>query len=244
MKRRRLILISVGLLALCCLGAVISSVLFPDEDTATETASIEPTATIVVAEDDPAPTTEATAKATATTKPTSTTPPTAVPPTNTPEPTAVPTETAVPATSTPDPGALTDEETAYKDAIVEISSIYGDATTQMGELLTEAGNDVGLLLNDDWKLDMTIVLAMLLFAGDEVRSLEPPERFEPLHEHWLNVAGHYDLVVEYLADGIDTFDVNKINQANEQMLAGQEDVFLAIEEIERLTAEGVDFSSP
>jgi hypothetical protein len=38
--------------------------------------------------------------------------------------------------------------------------------------------------------------------------------------------------------------VNKINQANEQMLAGQEDVFLAIEEIERLTAEGVDFSSP
>ncbi|MCC6425136.1 MAG: hypothetical protein IT447_16805 [Phycisphaerales bacterium] len=240
MKRRRLILISVGLLALCCLGAVVSSVLFPDEDATTETASIELTATVVIAEDEPAPT----ARATATTKPTSTTPPTAVPPTSTSAPTAVPTETAVPPTNTPDPGALTDEEAAYRDAIVEIASIYGSTITQMGELLTEVGNDVGLLLNDDWKLDMTIVLATLLFAGDEVRSLEPPELFEPLHEHWLNVAGHYDLVVEYLADGIDTFDVEKINQANEQMLAGQEDVFLAIEEIERLTAEGVDFSSP
>lgn len=31
-----------------------------------------------------------------------------------------------------------------------------------------------------------------------------------LHEHWLNVAGHYDWVVEYLADVIDNFDVNKI----------------------------------
>lgn len=249
MKRRRLILISVGLLALCCLGSVMSAIFFPDADTATETAVIAPTEIVTTLEES-TPTVRATARATATQRPTRTTLPTAVPPTsttaptNTPPPTAVPTETAVPATSTPDPGALTAEETAYRDAIVEITAIYAEANGRMGELLLEASSDVSLLLNDDWKLDMTIVLGTLLFAGDEVRSLEPSERFEALHEHWLNVAGHYDLVVEYLADGIDTFDVDKINQANEQMIAGQEDVSLAIEEIERLAAEGVHFSTP
>lgn len=101
MKRRRLILISVGLLALCCLGAVISSVLFPDEETATETTVIAPTE-IVNTIEEPTPT----VRATATQRPTRTTLPTAVPPTSTtaptnpPPPTAVPVSTSAPTTET------------------------------------------------------------------------------------------------------------------------------------------------
>lgn len=40
-------------------------------------------------------------------------------------------------------------------------------------------------------------------------ALETLERFETQHEHWLNLASHYDLTIEYLADRIDNFDVSK-----------------------------------
>lgn len=98
MKRRKLILVSVGLLALCCLGSVMSAIFFPDADTATETAVIAPTE-IVTTLEEPTPTARATARATATQRPTRTTLPTAVPPTSTTAPTNTPPPTAVPAST-------------------------------------------------------------------------------------------------------------------------------------------------
>lgn len=245
MTRRRKIIIGIaGFIILCCIGTIVSSIFFPNEDDTAETTPI-----VQVAEEDaelPSAPDEPTNTAAPTDIPATNTS-TPAPPTNTPVPatnTPTPTETAVPATNTPDPGQLTDEEETYRDSIVEISAIYINTLSQLGEQLTAAGNDITLMIDDDWKLEVATSLALLLFAGEEARSLDPPERFEDLHEHWLNAAAHYDLVAEYLADGIDEFDIDKINSANEQMGAGEEDILLAIEEIDRLTAQGIDFTSP
>ncbi|WP_420629533.1 hypothetical protein [Candidatus Leptofilum sp.] len=267
MKNRRVRKIIIGVavfFSLCCVGFIAIALLLPDPEPGEATAvSVEERSELAeIVDDDPVEEdvleeenetennlvaeepVETSAPSTNTPEPTvtSTPEPTVTNPPKATE-TQVVTETPVP-TDTPDSNVLTVEEEAYIDAILDIASVYGEALNILGVQLSAAGADVSLMFDDDWKIEVVTALAFLLFAGDEVRSLEAPERFETLHEHWLNAAEHYDLVAELLAEGIDEFDTDKINRANEEMSAGQEDISLAIDEIERLSDEGVDFSSP
>lgn len=248
--KRKIVFGAAALLALCCVGLFVFGSLLPD-DGATE---VEVTAVAVVGEGE-----EASATVGAVTEEANTPTPqptkTAVPATRTPEatdtavPTTAPSATAQPteppaATDTPDPGELTAEERVYRDSVLEISDSYSQALTLFSEQMLAASENVALLTNEDWVIRTATALVLLSVAGDEVRELEPSQRFEVLNDYLLEAAGHFDQVVISLPEGIDELDVEKINQASEEMLLGQLAIENATAEIKRLVEEeGVRFSN-
>lgn len=238
--KRNIIFGPVALLLLCCLGVMVASFLSPDdpEGDATAVAEVREVAIEEMATPETEPT--ATARSTKTVVPSTSAPAIAdtPAPTETPEPTA----TAV-ATETPDSGELTAEEQVYRDSVLEISDSYSQALTLFSEQMLAAGEDVTLLANEDWIIRTATALALLSVAGEEVRELEPSQRFGVLNDYLLEAAGHFDQVVILLPEGIDELDAEKMNQASEEMLLGQLAIENATAEIQRLVEEeGVRFS--
>ena len=99
--------------------------------------------------------------------------PTEISPTSTSESTNTPAPTDTPApTNTPEP-TDTPESTAAKDAyraeIVEISTQYKNAFIEFSELAAAAGEDTSLFLDDDWKIEMVVVLVTVTLLNEEIR---------------------------------------------------------------------------
>jgi len=147
----------------------------------------------------------------------------------------VPTNTPV-STNTPE---LTDTlesvaEEAYREEMVEISAQYGDAFTEFGKLATAVGEDSSLLLDDDWKIDIAVILVTVKSLNEEIRALDPPERFLDVHSHLLEATTHYDKFVNLFIEGADELDVDKLNQAGEELLLGNEAIGRATEKIKEI----------
>jgi hypothetical protein len=153
-------------------------------------------------------------------------------PTETPEPSKTPSSTNTPEpTSTPE---FTSAEETYKADVVEITAQYADAFTDFSELATAAGEDSSLLADDDWKLEMVVVLVTMRSLNEEVRALDPPGRFADVHDDLLDAVEHYDQFITLFTTGVDTLDVEKINQAGEELLLGNEAIGEATEKIKEI----------
>ena len=240
------IVVIVGLLLLVCICCSTFSLVSTSSPTykATATARAEVQATELAKPTNTSSPTNTLAP-TDTPVPTNTLGPTATPrPTDTPAPTntLAPTDTPAPTntlapTNTPEPTntpRFTSAEETYRADVIEITTQYADAFVDFSELTTAAGEDSSLLLDSDWKIDMAVVLVTMKSLNEEVRALDPPGRFVDVHSHLLDAVEHYDRFITLFTTGVDTLDVNKINQAGEELLLGNAAIGQATEKIKKI----------
>lgn len=147
-----------------------------------------------------------------------------------------PTHTTIPPTPTPDDAATAtaaaeeaaaDEvaaELAYRAEMIEIGEEYVLSLEGIAKQSGLASDDPTVIIDNDWKVDTVVYLTMLKLANDRVRGLEPPARFADAHAEMLTAADHFDLSVQYYAEGVDELDANKLDLAATNMQLGNEAV--------------------
>lgn len=187
--------------------------------------SVEPTA--VPATEAPPPT--ATRRATPSPRPTST-----------PRPTATPNAAATDAAreaATLVAAAQTEllAELDYAKAIQRISVDYKEALDGIFTQSQAASENPYLIINDEWKITTAVYLAAMQVAGDNVRALDPPARFVPVHADLLEAAEHYDLVAQYYAEGVDDLDSTKLQLATAEMQLGSAAIQRATTKLQALS---------
>ena len=144
----------------------------------------------------------------------------------------VPTATPKPtATSVP---RFTVAEEVYTEKITGVLNTYSDVFTNLAKLFTAAGNDATLILDDEWRKNVVLVLATMGLANEDVRALNPPERFINTHSYLLNAAAHYDKAIYLCAEAVDSLDVDGLNQCMDEFELGTGFIDLAAEELDRL----------
>ena len=113
--------------------------------------------------------------------------------------------------------SLTASEQNYSTTIVDHSSTVGEALTKLGDLMGEP--QIG---NDEWTLDVATQLVIIQLGYDETLEMEPPSSMADIHYHYTQAMWHYDRATDLIAEGIDTMNVDLINQAGSEMEAGTE----------------------
>jgi len=111
------------------------------------------------------------------------------------------------------------EETAYVRAITEQSRQWGNTLTKLGEYL-----QAPQYADQNWVINVATQLATMRTLAEEARNLDPPPKFKEVHSQYLLACESYEKCSHLLANGIDNFDVDKINQAAEQMFKGNEHI--------------------
>lgn len=124
--------------------------------------------------------------------------------TSPPTPTSRPTDTPVP-TVTPD------KEKAYKDAALDIADDYIDVSSEMSIQMT--GVTTVNSLDAEELETLRATLAKYEELAQEVRQLEPPERWLDFHEQFLIIADDYEEMAQLLAEGFTNKDTDAINKS-------------------------------
>lgn len=129
---------------------------------------------------------------------------------------------------------FTTAERAYMSEVAEIGRQYGDAFTEFSGLTDKASQDSSLLLDDDWKGEVTVALATVTLLNNQIQALDPPGLFADAHEELLDAAKHYDKFVSLFAEGIDDLDTDKMSLARKELSLGNESINNVTAEIKRI----------
>jgi hypothetical protein len=200
-RTRTLILALVGVLVVCGVISVLMSI-FSDGP-----ATADPAPTVAAVEAIP---TEPPVEPTALPEPTDTPVPI---PTDAPVPTVVPTEAAAGETA---------EELAYRLSVIDIAGQFEEGLGGLGAQSTAAGETPSLMFDEDWKIATAVYLASISVASDRVRELDPPAKFQAVHDELLIAAGHFDTMTTLYAEGVDEVSADKLGLALESMQLGSE----------------------
>jgi hypothetical protein len=87
----------------------------------------------------------------------------------------------------------------------------------MGRLLSETADNPLLMVTDDWKLELTVHMAVVKVQGERFRVLQPPPRLAEFHRQTVDATKHMDSAIDLLGAGIDDLDNNKIAAANKEI---------------------------
>lgn len=145
-------------------------------------------------------------------------------------PTDVPTNTPVPT----EPQESEQEESDYALTLLDIMERYAVHTTNMAMLFSEAGEDPLLILDAGWIEDFATEDANLRILNDEVRNLNPPSRFEAVHNDLLKAANDIDTALDYLERGIDEIDPDALNTGADYLLRAGDHIDDATSKIENI----------
>ena len=130
--------------------------------------------------------------------------------------------------------AFTDAQTAYLDATGDIADGYavwfGELTDQIDLVIADAT----LFDDETWKTESEEILDNISRLNQEVRDLDSPEGCEEIHGHFVQAAEHYESFVSLYAQGIDELNVDKINGAIDEMVAGSDVMGKASDSIDAL----------
>ena len=122
----------------------------------------------------------------------------------------------------------------YIANIVSISDSYVSAFNQIAILFDLVESNPSIVLTDSWRTQVALQLALIKIAGDNVRSLQVPAVMQPVHNTLLVGVGHYDTATVLVAEGIDEFDIQKLEQADQQMSAGNDAINAASQLLEQI----------
>lgn len=122
----------------------------------------------------------------------------------------------------------------YIANIVSISDSYVSAFNQIAILFDLVESNPSIVLTDSWRTQVALQLALIKIAGDNVRSLQVPAVMQPVHKTLLTGVGHYDAATVLVAEGIAEFDIQKLEQADQQMSAGNAAVNAASKLLEQI----------
>ena len=139
---------------------------------------------------------------------------------------AVPTDTPKP-TPTVTVECPTPSERAYFTRLVEVMDPAATAYGEFGRLNLEAGDNVLLLLDDAWKLEVIVQLALIQSVADGITELTAPPSLASIHRHNLQMASAMQDGNDLYAKGIDNIDGDLIAAATLRM----DDVNTLLEEV-------------
>ena len=218
-----------------------------DTPTNTQTATISaelentpeltntPTATsTTVASDTPAPTRtpEATRTPTPTSTPSHTSLPTA---TDTPIPTTTPTATNTPtATELPRPSNTPSPTTGPSRAV----ELYAAEIFESGMTLSEALANISFLASDpqffdeEWRFDVALQIAIIQLVHEDVKQMDVPPEMVDIHRKIVDGTQDCSKSMDYLASGLDNFNVSDVEKATELMDSCADKIVEATEMIE------------
>jgi hypothetical protein len=221
--RAKLVVISVGLLALCVICSVPVSLVNGPRKAAPVVASAPtarptaveadaPTARPIAVEAD-APTVQPTAgPATKAPEPTAT----AIPPTATSAPTEAP--TAIPATATSKPTELPTATPKVTDAerqlVLTIAGHLSDIGKALGNIGTLAQNYEN---TDDWKISMAAEIVQVQFGHQAIVDLKVPTKIKPLKQAVVRATTDCNNAMTALISGLDHNNARDIQKATALM---------------------------
>jgi hypothetical protein len=130
--------------------------------------------------------------------------------------------------------AFTDAQTEYLDATGEIADGYAVWFGELTDHIDRVIADSTLFDDETWKAESEEILDNISRLNQEVRDLDSPEGCEEIHGHFVEAAGHYESFVSLYAEGIDELDVEKIDGAIDEMVAGSEVMGQASDSIDEL----------
>ena len=128
----------------------------------------------------------------------------------------------------------TAEEMAYSLAVLAIEQSYYDSMEAFTELASEVQANPLLVFDGDWKTTVATQIAIVNNTGEQVRALTAPLRYERVQAHLVQTSLHFDHAGQLVAEAIDELDVSKIQQANDEVLLGQQEAEKAAAEFEKL----------
>ena len=126
---------------------------------------------------------------------------------------AVPTDTPKP-TPTVTVECPTPSERAYFTRLVEVIHPAETAYSEFGRLNLEASDNVLLFLDDAWKLEVVVQLALIQSVADGIRELTAPPSLASIHRHNLQIASAMQDGNDLYAKGIDNLDADLLVAAS------------------------------
>jgi hypothetical protein len=101
----------------------------------------------------------------------------------------------------------------YVSEMQEILFDYPVYLAKLSELSGAVGQDPSLFTNEQWKTEMTLVLADFLLRDENLRGLTPPPRFQGSHQDYAQMTTHFDRMCELITESIDELNPDKMEQA-------------------------------
>lgn len=150
-------------------------------------------------------------------------------PTPTRTPTTAPTATTRSGISVQDRQLIED----YTSDIYPILLEYSSAFKEISTLFSEMPSSPAQILTSQWRIDLIYQLARVKASGNQLRKLTAPPVAKAVHNQLLIGAEHYDNSVNLLADWLDNFDEESIEQVSKEVDSGQ----AAFDEAQRLLDE-------
>lgn len=111
---------------------------------------------------------------------------------------------------------LTSQECSY---LTDVPNALGDASSAyfaIADLFEEAGSDPLILFSDVWRIDVATQFALLQIARDDVRKITPPDSLSGFHSQLVAALSKSVDATTLIANGIDNFDVDLIDQGATQ----------------------------
>ena len=107
-------------------------------------------------------------------------------------------------------------ESAYRNEIERI--LVGDglgydmesALERISSLFSRAAKNPALMLNNEWKIEVTLTLAVMRQSYQDVRKLKPPNNLKQYHNYLVEGLSYCNLATDYIARGIDNFDADAL----------------------------------
>ena len=115
--------------------------------------------------------------------------------------------------------ALTDEEQTYFDEMTPIFQSLADSLPDAAELMSNPE-----IFSDDWKLALAGELVTWKLAYQEALAITPPDSLSAVHAEIMESLRLLDEAAADIADGIDEFNVDKIELANNKILLANEHI--------------------
>lgn len=145
------------------------------------------------------------------------------------DPTTEPIEPPAP-TTTPEPPNPTAEPTIseataeealdiilYSEAMAEYADTTATALTNLSELSLQASDDPLLFIDEDWRAEMALWMAMVQVAYEDFVEIEPPDAMAEIHALALDAGKDCNDAMDFLATGLDDLDATAITTASDLM---------------------------
>lgn len=118
-----------------------------------------------------------------------------------------PTATSIPPTPKPSatPSYLLQEQ-SYASAVGNQAKTMKESLQRIGALMQNPQ-----LFNSSWKVSVGTELGIWKLTYQEAKALNPPPRFEKVHEKYLQGMTLYNTAADDVANGIDNLDTAKLN---------------------------------
>jgi hypothetical protein len=116
--------------------------------------------------------------------------------------------------------ALSDDERAYIEKVLDIIGPIQKGMQTVGELSLAAGDNNSLILDNDWRTTMGLQLGIIKGSAQMIQDLKAPAKFAGVQAELVTMATRMDEGATLYAQGLDEVDPKKITQASAKFEEG------------------------